>query len=125
MRMKYNIIFIIFFIIGDAFGYECKPVALPFKLSTDKKSAFHNFSKTPRQILVGSLIYNLTENKIIKSNSIKNTIWLFDYLENTEQNADQRAFFKLLRTSADIESTNPKTLNRKEICEIMEKVNGI
>lgn len=70
------------------------------------------------------LLFEITNDGSKKINA-KKVAWYLDYLENTELNQDQQSLFKLLSVSAEAETSTPKKLNLKEVCDIMEKVNKL
>ncbi len=124
MRLTHFLL-VFFLFIGNTFGYECKSRDILKKIPNDKKSSFHLFSKKQRSELMSTLIYLLTEKDIPTGDRFQDAFWLSEYLENTEQNENYRAFFKLLRISSDLESKKPKKINLKEVCEMIEKINSL
>lgn len=121
MQLKY-ILTLVFFISTQSFGYDCKAVAYKGKIAAEKKDAYQAFAKLPRQTLVEAMLFEVTTTKKM---DIKKTQWLLDYLENTEMNADQQSFFKLISYSSEIEAVKPKKLKLAEVCDIMKKVNDL
>lgn len=104
-------------------AYDCKTV--PLKLSsTDKVIAFKALSKMNRQQVVSGALSELTAKKFSKENAAKAEL-LLDYLEKTETNADQRAFFKLLQSGSEVGNEKAHALKMNEVCELMDKVNKL
>lgn len=108
----------------NTFAYDCLAKELPMKAFRNKKEAFAQLRSGPRQAVVSGALYELTAGEITKKNAKKAEV-LINYLENSEVNADQRSFFKLLGVSSEITGSNPKKLKLNEVCEIMDKVNGL
>lgn len=121
MQLKY-ILPLVFFISAQSFGYDCKAVAYKGKMAAEKKEAYQAFAKLPRQALVEAMLFEVTTAKKM---NVKKAQWLLDYLENTEMNADQQSFFKLISYSSEIGAEKPKKLKLAEVCDIMKKVNDL
>lgn len=108
----------------QSFSYECRSKELMLKSKENKKDKFSELRKLDRKLIVEGLLYNLTQS-IVDKKSYKTTMQFINYLENSEANQNQRAFFKLLRTTSELDSGKQKSLKLTEVCEIMEKVNNL
>ncbi len=124
--MKSFIIFSLIIFTHNLFAYECKDKELIVSKLENRKEAFLNLQKMDRQVLVEGLLFELTTKDFTKKR-LKKTEILLSFLESTEAIANQRAFFKLLKTSSELEGgiSKVKSLNLKEVCEILDKVNKL
>lgn len=127
MQIKTFFQFMLFTLIifsKNTFAYDCVAKEFPMKAFRNKKEAFAQLRSGPRQAVVSGALYELTAGEITKKNAKKADV-LINYLENSEVNADRRAFFKLLGVSSEITGRNPKKLEIIEVCEIMGRVNAL
>lgn len=123
MQLKKLAFLFLFLISFSSSAYECKAVSLKFP-SKDKVIAFKALSKMSRQQVVSGALAELTAKKFSKDNASRAET-LLDYLEKTEANADQRAFFKLLLSGSEVANEKAHALKMEEVCELMEKVNKL
>lgn len=107
----------------SAHSYECKSKKLKSEIP-ERTKAYQLFREMPRQNLVEGLLFEITPKALTKENVRRGEI-ILSYLEATEINPDQRAFFKLLQTSTELESAKPKALKLDEVCDIMKRVNQL
>lgn len=124
MQIKIIIFMSFLFYSLQSFSYECRSKELMLKSKENKKDKFSELRKLDRKLIVEGLLYNLTQS-IVDKKSYKTTMQFINYLENSEANQNQRAFFKLLRTTSELDSGKQKSLKLTEVCEIMEKVNNL
>jgi hypothetical protein len=125
MQLKNILILIPILFSLNAFSYECKSIEYKTDKLANKKSAFKLFKTAIRDDLVSGVVYELTSLNPSKINQVNKSKWLLDYLENTEVNSDQQALFSLLKSASEIDTSKPRNLEEKELCEIMNKVNQL
>jgi hypothetical protein len=124
VQLKITLTILFSFFSVNSFAYTCNATEYKKPISKIKKEAFSVLRVVPRQTLVEGLLYELTVPELSKAN-IERSSMLLNYLENSEVDSNQRAFFKLLSSASELESQHPKSLKQKEVCEIMNKVNDL
>jgi hypothetical protein len=108
----------------NSLGYECRSKEIKLDKITHRKAVFKEMRLLERQSLVEGMLFDITAQNFNHSNAVKAAM-ILNYLINSEVNTDQRAFFKLLETSSDINGQKPKALQLNEVCDIMGKVNEL
>lgn len=110
-------------LVSHAFAYECKTKELNTEFKGDKKAQLAELKKASREDLFQGLLFEITKKDLpVKPGKAR---IVSNYLVSTEPNEDKRAFIKLLKVSSDLETTAPRTLELKEICELNAKVNSL
>lgn len=111
---------ILFFLIPlNVFSaYTCDAVKWPFP-DTEVEKSFFIKNSLPKKDLFSYFLYEMTKEKKDKKKGIK----LKEYLLELEENQDMKNFIKLLAYSSNIDTTEEKkVLEKKEVCEIFDKV---
>jgi len=100
----------------QAFAYECKPAAVDV---TEKSE----LTMMKNEVVFNGLIHELIQKDLPQNPA--NARKLSEHLIGAETNKDKRALVKLLVYTSDLKKKKPRTLELKEICEIVEKVNKL
>lgn len=104
----------------SSWGYECKRTEYSIDIKKNRKELVKIMKKENRQKLFEGLLFELTTDSVLKSSEKAKQLSYF--LRNTEVNEDQRAFLELLEISSDLQTSKPKKIDFKEVCEINSKV---
>lgn len=104
----------------SSWAYECKRSEYSLDVKKNRKELVKIMKEENRQKLFEGLLFELTTDSVLKS--AEKAKQLSYYLINTEVNEDQRAFLKLLEISSDLQTSKPKKIDFKEVCEINAKV---
>ncbi len=114
------IIFLSFFLMTNAFGYDCESTELKIDVDQSKKELIRQLKSQTKQSVFEGLIYEVSDSTGQKS--AKRALAYANFLAHTEADAEQRSFIELLTYSAELESGKVKALKLEEICDLNAKL---